>query len=126
MRIESTSSLVTRLRDPRTEPVGRVNAAGRRRALLIAAVAACGLTCLAAPAFVSAATIASGDLIVVDSEALGGDGGLFGVNPTTGAQTTISPIGTLTSRFVEPMGVAVDATGHIFVAEKNAFTATAA
>ena len=120
MRIESTSSLVKRLRHPRTGP--RVPAAARRRAPLIGAVAACGLSCLAAPAFVSAATIASGDLIVVDSEALGGNGGLFQVNPTTGAQTTISPAATLTSRFVEPMGVAVDATGHIFVAEKNAFT----
>src|SRR5712671_1484849 len=61
-----------------------------------------------------------GNIIVGDPRAFGGVGGIILVDSVTGAQTKIYSGGL----FVDPVGVAVDATGAIFVADYSAFGGT--
>jgi hypothetical protein len=63
----------------------------------------------------SGAALNSGDLIVVDF-ASGGGGSVIIVDPVTGFQTLLSTGGF----FVNPFGIAVDATSRIFVADGDA------
>src|SRR5207249_1950114 len=59
----------------------------------------------------------NGDVIVADQNAFGGQGGIIRVNPSTGAQTTISSGGS----FKDPYGVAFAPNGDILVADHEAF-----
>jgi DNA-binding beta-propeller fold protein YncE len=60
-----------------------------------------------------------GGILVADQDAFGGGGGVIGVNPVTGARTTVSantsPVGE--PEFNGPYGLAVDAGGRIIVAD---------
>jgi len=69
----------------------------------LAAPCALGLA-LAAPA------AAPGDILVADQSAFAGPGGVIGVNPATGARTTLSENTTPTDEpsFAEPSGIAVE------------------
>jgi sugar lactone lactonase YvrE len=58
-----------------------------------------------------------GDVIVVDTSAFGGTGGIIRVDPVTGAQAPISGGG----NFVKPSGVVVAPSGDIYVADVDAF-----
>jgi hypothetical protein len=66
---------------------------------------------------------ATGDILVVDSKATDGSpaadrvGGLIRVNPGTGAQTVVSAGQLLRT----PVGVAVEPTGHVVIADAGAF-----
>ncbi len=65
----------------------------------------------------------TGDVLVVDSQATDGSPradrarGLIRVNPDTGAQTVVSAGQLLTT----PLGVAVEPTGHVVIADAGAF-----
>ena len=58
----------------------------------------------------------NGDILVTDSAAFGGSGGVSRVNPDTGAWTIVSSGGF----FVDPSGIALEADGHILVADPGA------
>jgi hypothetical protein len=58
-----------------------------------------------------------GTIVVVDVAAFGGNGGVIGVDPLTGAQTTISSGG----NFILPVALTLDATGNILVADSDDF-----
>jgi hypothetical protein len=60
---------------------------------------------------------ADGDILVADTDAFGGGGGVIRVDPATGAQTAVSTGGS----FVDPAGIAVEADGDILVADFGAF-----
>ena len=68
---------------------------------------------------------AGGSLLVTDSNAFGGGGAVFRVDPLTGVRTVLSqnaaPAGG--PSFVDPTGIAVEQDGDILVADRNAFTA---
>lgn len=63
------------------------------------------------------ATLNPGDLLIADPNALGGTGGIFRVDPASGAQTTLSAGGS----FVDPRGITIAPDGTLFVADPNAF-----
>jgi DNA-binding beta-propeller fold protein YncE len=65
----------------------------------------------------TATSITSGTIIVADTDAFGGAGGLIAVDPTTGTQTTVSQGGL----FADPAGVAIAADGTIYVTDLSAF-----
>lgn len=64
-----------------------------------------------------AVTLNSGDVLVADSDAFGGMGGVIRVDPVTGAQTPISS----GDNFVDPIGIAFAANGDILVVDFQAF-----
>src|SRR5882762_7131444 len=66
---------------------------------------------------VSAVTINPGDILVVDPNALGGNGGIFKIDPATGAQTIVSSGGF----FQEPVGIVIEADGNIVVTDRTGF-----
>jgi DNA-binding beta-propeller fold protein YncE len=72
---------------------------------------------------VSIAIAPGGDLFVVDEDAYGGTGGVMRVSATTGARTTISANGEATggALFRQPYGIALAPSGHILVADFDAF-----
>jgi streptogramin lyase len=64
-----------------------------------------------------------GDILVIDYDAgTGGLGALFLVNPTTGARTLLSDFGVGPNQGVNPIGVAVEASGNILVIDGDAGT----
>ena len=64
-----------------------------------------------------------GDILVMDRDAgTGFKGGLFRVDPTTGARTLLSDFGVGTPAGVDPFGVAVESSGNILVTDSNAGT----
>ena len=70
------------------------------------------------------ALAANGDILVGDPNAYAGSGGgVIRVNATTGARTTVSentaPLGG--PSFVDPFGVALEASGDILAADREAF-----
>ena len=67
-----------------------------------------------------AVTLNAGDILLVDEEAFGEAGGVIRVEPTTGIQTPVSSGGL----FVDPQGIAIDASGNIFVVDDEAFEET--
>ena len=72
---------------------------------------------------VSIAIAPGGDLFVIDEDAYGGTGGVMRVDATTGARTTISANGEATggALFRQPYGIALAPSGHILVADFDAF-----
>ena len=63
-----------------------------------------------------------GTLVVADREAFGGPGGLIGVDPDSGQQFGVaSNLGPGPDLFADPSGVAVSASGRIYVTDQNAF-----
>ena len=62
-------------------------------------------------------TLSPGDIVVLDREAFGFAGGVFRIDPVSGAQTTVSSGGS----FVAPFGVALEADNDILVADSEAF-----
>jgi hypothetical protein len=61
---------------------------------------------------------AGGTILVVDRSAgTNGQGGLFRVDPTTGARTVLSDFGSGANQGVDPLGVAVEAGGTILVVD---------
>lgn len=64
-----------------------------------------------------AVTLNPGDVLVADSDAFGGMGGVIRVDPVTGAQTLISSGGF----FKDPIGIAFAANGDILVSDFQAF-----
>jgi len=75
------------------------------------------LVLLFASSLVSAVTINPGDILVVDGNALGGSGGIFKIDPATGAQTIVSSGGF----FQEPVGIVIEASGNIVVTDRTGF-----
>jgi len=65
------------------------------------------------------AAAAPGDVLVTDLSAFGGPGGVIGVDPASGARTTVSANGAPAGGpdFDEPGGVALEADGDILVAD---------
>jgi hypothetical protein len=103
--------------------LGLATAHGRRRfsrTLVLAGVLGVVFAGLLGPGVAAAAP---GDVLVADFEAFGFGGGVIGVDPATGARTTVSandaPAGA--PDFVDPRGVAVEADGDILVADQTAF-----
>jgi hypothetical protein len=80
-----------------------------------AAIALVFFALAASPAV--ATTLIPGTIVVVDVAAFGGNGGVIGVDPQTGAQTTISSGG----NFILPVALTLDAAGNILVADSDAF-----
>ena len=66
------------------------------------------------------AQLSGGDIIIADADAFAGLGGIIKVDPTTGAQTTISSGGL----FVDPIDVAITASGDLIVVDFDAFGGT--
>jgi sugar lactone lactonase YvrE len=64
-----------------------------------------------------------GDILVTDLTAFGGGGGVFRVDPATGAVTAVSANGAPAGgpAFSDPVGVAVEADGDILVADDGGF-----
>ena len=60
---------------------------------------------------------APGTILVADRSALGGTGALIAVDPSNGTQRLVSSGGS----FVDPSGVAMEASGSILVADSDAF-----
>ena len=86
-------------------PVGGSQMKARlQRALTCLAIL--GVAVAATPDVAKAVTLNPGDILVADLNAFGGPGAIFRVDPTTGAQTTISSGG----NFVGPAGIAIVAT----------------
>jgi glutamate synthase domain-containing protein 3 len=78
------------------------------------------------PAFQDPAGIAleaDGDILVADSNAFGGTGGVIRVDPQTGARTAVSANGAPAGgpAFQQPSGIALGADGSILVADYFAF-----
>ncbi|MBI2455849.1 MAG: PEP-CTERM sorting domain-containing protein [candidate division NC10 bacterium] len=68
-----------------------------------------------------AVTLNPGDILVADANAFSGfTGGIIRVNPTTGAQTTVSSGGS----FFDPIGIAIAANGDLVVVDNFAFGGT--
>jgi hypothetical protein len=67
---------------------------------------------------------AFGNILVVDFSAPGGNdrGILFGINPASGTRTVISNFNQGALQGVDPLGVAVEASGNILVLDSNAGT----
>ena len=67
---------------------------------------------------------ASGNILVIDSGVGLASGALFRVSPATGNRTVVSDFGKSTQGPLggDPMGVAVEASGHILVIDSNAGT----
>ena len=86
-----------------------------RAPLIIAATA---LVAAALPAGAPAA-VDPGDLLIADQSASAGTGAVIAVNPANGAQEVISDntINTGTDLFVDPQGIALEASGSILVAD---------
>jgi sugar lactone lactonase YvrE len=61
------------------------------------------------------AIAATGELFVTDQRCCGGQGGVIRVNPVDGTQTVVSPVATQPNKFVAPTGIAIAATGDLFV-----------
>lgn len=59
-----------------------------------------------------AVTLNPGDILVADLNAFGGPGGIFRVDPNTGAQTVVSSGG----YFIGPAGIAIAANGDLLIA----------
>ena len=87
---------------------------GRRLAL--GGALGVGFVCLLGPGVAAAAP---GDVLVADLNAFGGTGGVIGVDPASGARTTVSANGAPAGGpdFDEPGGVALEADGDILVAD---------
>ena len=87
---------------------------GRRLAL--AGALGVGFGALLVPGVAAAAP---GDVLVTDLSAFGGPGGVIGVDPASGARTTVSANGAPAGGpdFDEPGGVALEADGDILVAD---------
>jgi hypothetical protein len=87
-----------------------------RGQLTIAAVLAC-------VAWASPAAEAADEILVTDRDAFGGGGGVFRVDPVTGTRSVLShnahPLGG--PSFVEPTGMVLDVSGHLLVADAEAF-----
>jgi DNA-binding beta-propeller fold protein YncE len=66
---------------------------------------------------VGVAVDASGQVLVVDSDALDGNGAIVRIDPVNGAQNAIAQDG----YFVDPHAIAIGKNGTIFVADPNAF-----
>jgi sugar lactone lactonase YvrE len=63
-----------------------------------------------------------GSLIVADSSAFGGSGGLIKVDPETGQQSALSSNATSTQKlFEDPVGVVRSPSGTLYVTDPNAF-----
>jgi sugar lactone lactonase YvrE len=64
---------------------------------------------------------ASGQILVIDPSAgAGAQGALFRVDPTTGARTLLSNFGSGANRGEDPVGLVVEASGQILVADSSA------
>ncbi|MEK6277227.1 MAG: hypothetical protein AABM29_04355 [Actinomycetota bacterium] len=64
-----------------------------------------------------------GSLLVADREAFGGSGGVISVDPDSGRQTALSNHAiSVLDLFADPSGIAVSATGAIYVADQNAYS----
>ncbi len=105
-----------------TGGVIRVNPATGARTTISENTAPVGAPLFSDPSGV--ALEANGDILVGDPNAFAGStGGVIGVNPATGARTTVSentaPLGG--PSFAEPFGVALEAEGDILVADMEAF-----
>jgi sugar lactone lactonase YvrE len=64
---------------------------------------------------VLAVVINPGDILVVDANSFNGNGGIFKVDPATGAQTLIATGGFLQ----EPVAIAIEADGRILVTDRT-------
>ncbi len=66
---------------------------------------------------------ANGNILVADSGAFGGTGGVIRVNPTTGVRTVLSRNGSPAGgpAFANPVSLVVDSTGTAFVSDMSAF-----
>ena len=91
--------------------------ATRAAAAVLSVLAPALLVLLFASSLVSAVTINPGDILVVDGNALGGSGGIFKIDPATGAQTIVSSGGF----FQEPVGIVIEASGNIVVTDRTGF-----
>jgi len=66
---------------------------------------------------------ASGHILVIDGDAgTGGLGALFRVDPTTGERALLSDFGVGANQGVDPVGVAVEASGNILIIDQSAGT----
>ena len=70
---------------------------------------------LLAPAAAHAVILGFGDIIVTDTSAFGGLGGLLHIDATTGTQTVVSSGGL----FNRPLGLAIDASGQLVVVNSS-------
>ena len=63
------------------------------------------------------------NILVADPDAFGGSGGVIRVNPVTGARTKVSKNSspTASTSFVDPIAIAVEASGRILVSDTSAF-----
>jgi sugar lactone lactonase YvrE len=86
------------------------------------ALASAALVSLAIAPGAQAATLRTGDIIVADVDAVGGDGAVIKVNPRTGEQSVVASNATSAlDLFQAPIGIAIDRKGTIFVADNDAF-----
>jgi hypothetical protein len=84
--------------------------------------AALGAAVTALLALAPAASAAAGDLLVSDANAFGGTGGVFRVNPATGARTVVSAnFFTAGPDFSEPDRLALEDDGDVLVVDEAAF-----
>ena len=94
----------------------RVNPTTGARTILSANGSPMGVPTFSDP--IQLALAANGDVLVTDSDAFGGGGGVIRVDPVTGVRTTVSENAAPTGgpNFVSPIGVDLAANGDILVA----------
>ena len=90
----------------------------KHRPLLPFVLAMC--FCVSATDQAPAITLLPGDLLIVDQSAFGNTGGVIRVDPVTGDQSHVSSLGS----FLNPIGIAIDATGDLLIVDTSAFDNT--